>query len=163
MQELNVLLPGIMSVLSLAAILIVLLFTILRLLRAASFFQGKIAVIMAMCISILFIVGMSQLLVVPGGMPNIAEANPGASVAVNYLLLPCLALAVAAAVVLSQVLLLASRIPPSEELSAGDRETDGKESECSLAKAKSPGRPKKMDKPAEKESKEVTKPVGSTS
>lgn len=158
MQALNIWLPGVMTVVSLAAILIVLLLTILRLLRAASFFQSNNAVIMALCISLLFIVGISQLLLVPTVIPG----NVGSRGAVSHLLLPYLALAVAAAVVLSQVLLLASKILPSEELSAGEQETDVKEFVCSPAKPK-PGRPKKKDKPAEKESKEALEPVGSLS
>lgn len=145
MQELNILFPRIVSVLSLAAILIVLLFTILSLFRAAAFFTGRISVIMALSTSLLFIIGISQLLVVPGGMPNIAEVNPGTGVPVNYLLLSCLAPAVAADVVLSQVLLLASRIPPSENLPPGDPETHTQDTECSRVKSKPAGRPKKTE------------------
>lgn len=80
----------------------------------------------------------------------------------SYLLLPYVAVAVAGAVVLSQVLLLVSRVAPHEGISTGEEKVDTRASGQALTKPKSPGRPKK-EKAAEKESKEATQPVGSTS
>jgi hypothetical protein len=126
---------------TLASIFTILVVTILKLIRQAAFFQGKTAVVMAVSLSLLFLVALSQFLAVPAAGPGNAENAP-----VGYFyLLPGVGLAVAAVVVLSQVLLLASRIPPSEEPPTSDGETYAKESKYSLAKPKSRGRPKKTE------------------
>jgi len=147
-------------IVTMASIFTVLVVMILKLLRQAAFFEGVRAVAMAVSLSLLFLVAFSQFLLFP-----VTGSGNAVNAAVDYFYpLPWVALAVAAAVILSQVLLLASRIPPSEEPSAGDRKTDAKESEHSLAKPKSRGRPKKKEeKPAEIKPKEATEPAGSFS
>jgi len=141
MEELNFMFPEIVLVASLASIFAILVVTILKLIRRAAFFQGTTAVITAVSLSALFLVALSPFLAVPT-----AASGNAANAPVGYFYpLPWVALAVATAVVLSQVLLLASRIPPSEELPTGDRKTDSKESEHSLSKPKSRGRPKKAE------------------
>ena len=78
-----------------------------------------------------------------------AGTNNEVSVPISYLLLPYVALAVA--VILSQVLLFTSRILPVEK-----PEVPSKEPVRSSAKAKFRGRPKK-EKPAEGQPKEVAR------
>lgn len=147
-------------IVTMASIFTVLVLMILTVLRRAAFFEGARAVAMAVSLSLLFLIALFQFLV----FPTAASGNAANAPVGYFYLLPGVALAVAAAVVLSQVLLLASRIPPSEKLSTGDGETVAKESENSLTKTKSRGRPKKKeDKPAEIKPKETTEPVGSTS
>ena len=140
-------------IVTMASIFTVLVVMILKVLRRAAFFEGARAVVMAVSLSLLFLIALSQFLVFPTtGSRNAVNA------AVDYFYpLPWVALAVAAAVVLSQVLLLASRIPPSEE-----PEPIAKKSEQAVVEPKSPGRPKK-EKSVEKESKETTKPAASAS
>jgi hypothetical protein len=155
MKELIIsILPNVVLVVSLAAIFIVLLVTILKILRAVSFFQGAQVWIMAVSVALLCILGM----VAPVGTYNSAHSDSRIEVTISYLPLSYTAPAVAVAIILSQVILLASRASPSEEAAAG-----AEKSEPPLAvRSKSPGRPKK-EKSAEKELKDVAKPVGSSS
>ena len=141
-------LPSVTLLVTLAATFAVLFAIMLKIFRGVAFFEGKTAVIMALCVCI---IGLSQFIVVPGRVYNAPEAKSEISVSG----LPYFALAVAVAVILSQVLLLAGRIPPSEE-----PEPLAKKSEQVVVEPKSPGRPKK---PVEKPSKETSKPVGSDS
>jgi hypothetical protein len=147
-------------IVTMASIFTVLVLMILKVLRPAAFFEGARAVAMTVSLSLLFLIALFQFLL----FPNTGSGNSVNAAVDHFYPLPWVALSVAAAVVLSQVLLLASRIPPSEKLSTGDGETVAKESENSLAKPRSRGRPKKKeDKPAETKPKETTEPVGSTS
>jgi len=143
-----------------ASILIVTTVTVLKIIRRAGFYSGKTGVLMAVSLSLLFLVALSEALVFPAlGSGNEVNATVG-----YFYLLPWVALAVAAAVVLSQVMLLASRTSPNEKPSASDGKTDAKESEYSLAKPKSRGRPKKKErKPSEIKTKEATESAGSSS
>ena len=138
---------------TLASIFAVLVVTVLKIIRRAAFYSGKTGVLMAVSLSILFLVALSKFLVGPGNAYHAAGSDSGVK-AVSHSLLPGVALGVAAAVVLSQVLLLASRIPPSEK-----PEPLAKKSERPAVKSKSPGRPKK-EKAAEKESKVVVRTAG---
>ena len=132
---------------SLVSIFTVLVVTVLKVIRRAAFFKGKTAVLMAVSLSLLFLVALSQFLIVP---------DPGSGNSVNapvgYIyLLPGVGLTVAAAVVLSQILLLAGRTSPSE-----GPELLAKKSVSAVVKAKTSGRPKK-EKSAEEDSKEVSR------
>jgi hypothetical protein len=140
MKEFITLLPEVMVLVLLAAIFVVLLVTILKILRQVAFFQGKTAVVVALSVSTLCIVGLAQLLTVPGGTYNAAEVGRKTNGGVSYLLLAYVALAIAAAVILSQVLLLASRISPNEK-----PESEARKSEHPLMVAKPRGRPKKEE------------------
>jgi uncharacterized membrane protein YozB (DUF420 family) len=121
---------------TLVSIFTVLVVTMLKLIRRAAFFQGKTAVTVAVSLALLFLVALSQFLVFPAtGSGNAVNA------AVDYFYpMPWVALAVAASVVLSQVMLLASRIPPSEK-----PEPPVKKTEHAAVKSRSPGRPKKAE------------------
>ncbi len=154
MSNYSSILPEVMLLLTLTAIFVILFVTVLKIVRGVSFFQGKTAVIMALCVSVLCVVGLLQFLVVPGGTYNATEANMKITVTVSYLLLPQVALASAIAVIFSQLLLFASRILPGERPKARV-----KEPERPRTKSKSSGKPKKA-KPAEKQSKEVACTAG---
>ena len=150
-------LPEVMLMLTLAAIFVILFVTILKILRQVSFFQGKTAIMMAVSLSVLFLVALSQFLAVPGGAYHVTGFGNEVNATAGYFWLPKVAFAVAAAVVFSQVLLLASRTPLSDK-----PEPVAQKHERAAAKRQPPGRPKK-EKGTEKESKEATKPVGRTS
>lgn len=68
------LLPGVVLWLTLTAIFAVLFVVVLEIFRAVSFFKGRMPVIMALCVSVLFITGFSQRLLVPGETYNAAGA-----------------------------------------------------------------------------------------
>lgn len=134
---------------TLASIFTVLVVTVLKVIRQAAFYGGKTALLISGALSVLFLVALSEYLVGPSGAYHTAVSDSVVKAA-SHSLLPGVALGVAAAVLLSQVLLLASKTSPDEK---PDRP---------VVKLKSPGRPKK-EKAPEKESKKVTKPVVSTS
>ena len=138
-----------------ASIFAILVATILKVIKRAEFFYGKTAVLVAVSLSVLFLVALSLFLVVPLE----AHHTPGSDSAINaktrYFLLPGLALGVAAAVVLSQVLLLANRMPPDKK-----PEPLTKKSDLIVVKSNSPGRPKRKEKPAKKALKKATKTTG---
>jgi hypothetical protein len=139
---------GLMLSVTLASIFAIFLVTILKVIKRAGFFHRKTAVVVSTAISILFLVALSQFLVGQGGADDTAGPNSG-------FLLPAVALGIAAAVLLSQVLLLANRMPPDEK-----PEPLAKKPDLAIVKSNSPGRPKKKEKPAEKPSKEAAKTTG---
>ena len=139
---------------TLASILAILVATILRVIKRAEFFHGKTAVLVAVSLSVLFLIALSQFLVEPPDAYHTPGSGSGVNAATRYFLLPGVALGIAAAVLLSQVLLLASRKPPGEK-----SEPLAEKSDLAVVKSKTPGRPKK-EKPAEKPSKETTKATG---
>ena len=100
---------------ALASIFTILVVTILKLLRQAAYFEGATAVVMAVSLSVLLLVALSQSLAVPGEAYYATGSGNEVNAATGFFSLRDKALTVAAAVVLSQVLLLASRILPSEE------------------------------------------------
>jgi undecaprenyl pyrophosphate phosphatase UppP len=132
----------VMLLATLVAIFVILFVTMLKILRQVSFFQGKTAVIMALCVSVLCIVGLSQFLAIPGVTYSEAGIHNETSGPISHLLLPYVALAVAVAVMLSQVLLFASK-----DLSVERPKTSTKESGCGRTKPR--GRPKN-DSPSSK-------------
>jgi len=145
MKEFIKFLPELIVLVSLAAIFVVLFVTILKILRAVSFFRGTQVWVMAFSVALLCILGI----VAPIGTYNSADSDSRMNVTVSYLLLSHMALAVAVGVILSQILLLASKVLPGERSEVGTKEYGHP-----VTKGKSPGRPKK-GKPAEVQSKEV--------
>jgi len=131
---------ALMMLVALASIFTVLVVTILKLIRRAGFFQGKTAVIMAVSLAVLFLVALFQSLAVPGEAYYPTGSGSEVNAATDFFSLRSIALAVAVAVVLSQAMLLASRILPSEE-----PEPLAKKPERPVVKPKSPGRPKKKE------------------
>ena len=144
-------LSSIILLMTLASIFTVLMVTILKLLRQAKFFAGATAVVMAIALSILFVVVSFYRIVFPvKGSGNEMIAATG------FFSLRGIALAVATATVLSQVMFLTGRVPLSEEPSTNDQNTQAKETEHSPTKPKSRGRPKK-DRPIDTPSRDMTK------
>jgi len=140
---------------TLASIFAVLVVTILKIIKRAAFYSGKTGVLMAVSLSLLFLVALSQFLVGPGDVYHTVGSDGGVK-ATSHSLPPGIALVVAAAVVLSQIFLLASKTSQDEK-----PEHLAKETERPDVKNKSLGRPKK--EPAEKQSKDMTKTAGSPS
>ena len=130
-------LQDIMLVLFGVAVFVIVLTTVYKTLQK-TLFQGKTAIVMALAVSVLCIVGMYQFLGTPGDSSSGPEAGNKPNVTLNYILLPYVALAVA--ILLSQLLLFASKILPGEKPEAIAKPTEPK-----LAKPKSPGRPKKTE------------------
>jgi len=153
---------GLILSLALASIFAISLVTILKVIKRAEFFSGRSSALVAVSLAILLLVALSHFLVRPADAYHTAGSDTVVEMA-SHSLLPGVALGVAAGVLLSQVLLLASKIPPSEVTPSVERETVAGESECSPATPKSPGRPKKQEKPIEKPSKDMTKTTGSPS
>jgi len=139
---------------TLASIFAILVATILKVIKRAEFFRGKIAVLVAVSLSVLFLVALSQFLVEPPDAHHTPGSGSGVNAATRYFLLPGVALGVAAAVVLSQVLLLANRMPPDEK-----PEPLLKKPDLEVVKSKSP-KSQKKEKPVEKPSKEPAKTTG---
>jgi hypothetical protein len=111
-------LPTLALLVSLAAIFVVLFLAVLKILKSVSLFQGRTAVIMASCVAILCIVGLAQLLVAPRTEYRGQDANQKLESTGGYILLPYVTLAVAAAVILSQLLLMAGKNPQDIERQA---------------------------------------------
>ena len=142
---------------TLASIFAISMVTILKVIKRAEFFSGQSRTLVTVSLSILFLVALSQFLVGPEDAYHTGASGIEVNSATRYFLLPGVALGVAAAVLLSQVLLLASRTSADEQ-----PEPLVKNSKQAVVKPKSPGRPKK-EKPAEKESKETSKPGSNAS
>jgi hypothetical protein len=107
-------LPTVALLVTLAAIFTVLFLAVLKILKSVSLFQGRTAVIMAVCVAVLSIVGLAQLLVAPRTQYGLQDANQKLKQTGGYVLLPYVALAVAAAVILSQLLLIAGKVTPEK-------------------------------------------------
>ncbi len=130
-------LQDIMLVLFGVAVFVIVLTTVYKTLHE-TLFQGRTAILMALAVSVLCIVGMYQLLGTPGDSSSGLETGNKTNVTLNYILLPYVALAVA--ILLSQLLLFASKILLAEKPAA-----IAKSAEPKPAKSKSPGRPKKTE------------------
>ena len=137
MSNYTSIISNIMLVLFGVAVFVIVLTTVYKTLQK-TLFQGKTAIVMALAVSVLCIVGMYQFLGTPGDSSSGREIGDKTNVTLNYILLPYVALAVA--ILLSQLLLFASKILPGEKPEAIVKSTEPK-----LAKPKSPGRPKKKE------------------
>jgi len=143
------------------AVFVIVLTTVHRTLQK-TLFQGRTAILMALAVSVLCIVGIYQFLGTSGDSSSGPETGNKTNVTLNYILLPYVALAVA--ILLSQLLLFAGKMLTGAESEAVEKEKKplGQILEQIESKSKYPGRPKK-EKPAEKESKETTKAAASAS
>ena len=135
MNEYISILPEIMLVLSAVAVFAILFVTILKVLREAGFFKGRTAVLIALCVALLCIVGLSEF-VVPNGLHGGPEPTVKTRGTLDYLLLPYVALAVA--ILVSHLLVFASKIAPGTRA-----ESPAKKSEHPQVMTKLRGRPKK--------------------
>ena len=130
-------LQDIMLILFGVAVFVIVLTTVHKTLQK-TLFQGRTTIVMALAVSVLCIVGMYQFLGTPGDSSSGPQTGNKTNVTLNYILLPYVALAVA--ILLSQLLLFASKILPCERPEAIAKSTQTK-----LAKPKSPCRPKKKE------------------
>jgi len=126
-----------------AAVFVIVLTTVHRTLQK-TLFQGRTAILMALAVSALCIVGMYQFLGISGASSSGPETANKTNVTLNYILLPYVALAVA--ILLSQLLLFASMILPHEKSDVITKGTGSltQKSKSVVAKSK-PGRPKKAE------------------
>jgi len=122
----------------------VIVFTTVHHTLQKTLFQGRTAILMALAVSALCIVGMYQFLGISGDSSDGTETRNMTNVTLNYILLPYVALAVA--ILLSQLLLFASKILPHEksEVIAKGTGSHTQKSKTVVAKSK-PGRPKKEE------------------
>jgi len=102
-------LPTVALLVSLGAIFVVIFLAVLKILKNVSLFGGRTAVIMASCVAVLCIVGLAQLLVEPRVSYDGRDAGQKIKSSGGYELLPYVALSVAAAVILSQLLLIGGK------------------------------------------------------
>jgi len=107
-------LPTLALLVTLAAIFVVVFLAVLKILKNVSLFSGHTAVIMASCVAVLCIVGLAQLLVAPHVQYHKLEGGQKVESSGGYELLPYVALSVAAAVILSQLLLIGGNVSPEE-------------------------------------------------
>jgi hypothetical protein len=130
-------LQGIMLVLFGVAVFTIVLATVYRTLQK-TLFQGKTAILMALAVSALCIVGMYHFLEIPGDSPNSQETGNKTNITLSYILLPYVCLAIA--ILLSQLLLFASKVLSGEKPAAIAKPT-----KPWLVKPKTAvGRPKKV-------------------
>jgi len=120
-----------------------------KVIEKVDLFKGRRATIAAFLISCTAVAGTAAMLLAPN---NAAESEHTRNVAVNYSLLPYVALS--GAVILLELLVIAVRISPNTE-----GEAPPKKPVQPSVKPKSIAKPKK-EKPVKGQSKEVAKPAG---
>ena len=105
------------------AVFVIVFITVLRILMEASSFRKEATVVLAFCVSVLCIVGVAQVIELPGPgtnseAPTIAPQNPQ-----YYVLLPFVALTVA--VLMAQLLVLTGKILPGGKAKTNDSKDQG--------------------------------------
>lgn len=140
---------------TLASIFAIFLMTILKVTKRVWFFHRKTAFVVSTAVSILFLFALPQFLVEPPDAHHTRGYGGVINAAARYFQLLGVALGAAAAVALSQVLQLVSRMPADEK-----PKPLAKKSYLAVVKNNSHGRPKKKEKPLEKPSKEAAKTAG---
>ena len=148
-------LRGLILAVTLVSIFAISVVTILKVIKLAEFFSGRSRALIAVSLSILFFVALSQFLVWQGGADDTAGYDGGGNAMTRDFLLPGVALGIAAVFLLSQVLLLANRMPAEEK-----PEPFAKKPYLAVVKSNSQEKPKKKEKPVEKPSKEPPKTTG---
>jgi hypothetical protein len=145
MDQYMTILRGLMLAVALASIFAISVATLLIIINRAQFFSGRSRSLVAVSLSILFLVALSNFLIWPREAILKADSEFAVKVA-GYSMLPGVALGVAAAVVLSQVLVLANKTTLNEKSVIGTKRTvsDGNKPKDTTAKSK-PGRPKKVE------------------
>ena len=103
MQESILIIAEPMLVLAVGAIFVLLFATILKVLKETSFCKGATAAIMALCVSLLSVIGLWQFLLPSGEGHALAEKGKRFGIGLDFILLLYAALAIA---ILSMLLLL---------------------------------------------------------
>jgi hypothetical protein len=150
-MESYVSIPQILLLVALLSAGTILFLVVRKVIEQMDIFRGRWASVTAFSISCLIVASIAMLLMVPS---SAAENGYMRQIRVNFSLLP--GVAVAGTIILLQLFVIAAATAPNKTNEVPVRETVHKS-----AQPKSPGRPKK-EKPAKKESKEVAKPVGSS-
>jgi len=107
--------------LCIAAIFVILFVTILKVLKEMSFFQGNTAVIVALCVSLLSIIGLAQIEAGGGGFQNINNNEGRAGGIMEFILLPYTVLGVA--IILLLLLAFIAKKSRSERIKRYSEET----------------------------------------
>lgn len=163
MNSITTFIPEAMLMVFLASLFVIVLVTVLKILRELPAFSSKTSWLLALCISILCIVGMCQLLDIAGMSESMARQQVGANAILTYILLPYVVLSLA--IILSQILLLTNRMLPDRKPDANSQDVKQPVKEVkprtttsknTSVKTNQRGRPKK-EQPTEKESKEATR------
>ena len=119
---------GPVSAIILVAVAVLLFTIILQSLRECSFFGGTTAVIVAVCVTILCIIGLHEFFIIPVGSPGYRPASPNMDIGRSagsggkLLLLPYASLSVA--ILLLLLLLLARRIVQCGKERRSDRKSE---------------------------------------
>jgi len=145
MDQYMTILRGLILAVALASIFSISVATLLIIIKRAQFFSERSQALVAVSLSILFLVALSNFLIWPG------YTNPNAGSEINvevagYSMLPGVALGVAAVVVLSQVLVLANKTPlngNSDVITKGIVSHTNKPKNTTVKSR--PGRPKKVE------------------
>ena len=98
---------------TLASIFTISLVTLLKVIKKAGFFLGKSGILVAVSLSVLLLVALFCFLVDSQAAYDAGESG-GVMIAAGQSLLPALALGIASAILLSQVLVLANKTPAKE-------------------------------------------------
>jgi hypothetical protein len=148
MRDLTSLIPNVALAMSMLATLVVVFVTVWRALAAS--FSRKTAAVLALGVTIVAVVGTTQIILGPAQTPQSAGTLYGKGSAV--LLLPFLSLAVA--VLLSQLLLATARAPLQGRARSVMQKIDNTEAQAEPAEGKvgnttpkPPGKPKKAQLP----------------
>lgn len=139
MENYMTIVTGLILAVTLASIFAISVVTLLIIIKRAQFFSGRSGTLVAVSLLMLFSVALYEFFVGLGDAYHITGSDSGIK-AVHHSSLHKVALVVAAAVVFSQVPLLANKISLNEK-----PEATTKKSERSIIKPKSPGRPKKAE------------------
>jgi hypothetical protein len=162
-MENYLILRGVIMAAALVSIFAISIATLLIIIKRAQYFSGRTCTLVAISLSILLLVALSNFLIGhrdddPNVISKIRVKTPGHSQ------LPGVALGVAAAVLLSQVLVLVNKTPQEENSDVITKKTLSNANNHKNTTVKSkPGRPKKKDKHTEKSTKDMTKTAGSPS
>ena len=159
----QILLQDIMLFTAGIALFAIIFVTVHRTLCSMPLIQSKITTtIMALSVSVLCLVGIYECLTASSVAHKSIEPENKTNTTLNYILLPYVALAIA--IIFSQLLLFTSRILPYEksETDAKERRSPVQKPMRAASKVKSPKRLKKK-KPVKKKLKEADKLVGNTS
>lgn len=117
--------------LGVVSIFVILFLIILNVLQQMSFFKGKTATIVALCISLLCILGLHQYFFVTTEIGEISENSENSGTELNIILLPYAALALA--ILLLIFLLFAATIFRSDKLKKYFAQTERRIKKSSLS------------------------------
>lgn len=122
MKELMSYLPQVMAGLSIGAVFVIVYVVVLRTVKKTVLFDGRVSLIIAGAISLLCVVGLTEFLVLPGRARGGTEGESHVDATLRYILLPYVALALA--ILLSQLVVFAGRFMPTGQDSTGNESAE---------------------------------------